>query len=86
MQAVHDAFVQEAASNQLALRTEEVVPLDCDVGIADQARSYEVRCWASPSTRRPGCRGLAVDDVDMKGAGILQGADGILLDCRAASG
>ena len=42
LQAVHTAFVQEAAAQQLVLRTEEVVPLDCDGGIADQARSYEV--------------------------------------------
>jgi hypothetical protein len=93
MQAVHDAFIQEAASHRLALRSEEVVPLDCDVGIADQARSYEVSCWASPNTPRPGChvatllpRCHSVDDGDMKGAGVSHGAHGILLACRAASG
>lgn len=42
MKAVYEAFVQQAALLGLALRTQEVVPLLCDVGIADQARGYEV--------------------------------------------
>lgn len=45
-----EELTQQAGALGLALLTQQVVPLPCDAGIADQARSYEVRVAFSMRT------------------------------------